>query len=303
VLPTDGGYECKNGGSTQSCGSGGSDCVQCQFGCDRDGGGHCTGCAPDCSGKSCGSDGCGGSCGSCAVGKMCVGGSCQCANAGPELGDIACSNGIDDDCNGQTDCADAGCAAARCANMAPGQFCRQGICSSGCRIGAQIFAAGAVNPANSCQSCQPNVDDSAWTALTDGSPCLDASLENGQCHSAACCIRCWDGQGCRDSNASHCGLGGVACVNCVDANPCTANLCSNGTCSNPPLADGTLCHATTCANGAGCPGCGPSTPSTTCRLGDACQGGVCSMAVVGIGCCDGVNSNCCVTAGSSMCCP
>ena len=61
---------CNNNGTTSSfCTlTGGGGCTFCAYGCED---GACKNCAPNCAGKTCGSDGCGGSCGDCIEGYTC----------------------------------------------------------------------------------------------------------------------------------------------------------------------------------------------------------------------------------------
>jgi hypothetical protein len=61
--------------------------------------------ASDCTGKECGDDGCGGTCGGCTNGKTCEAGLCECAGST----DTTC-DGVDDDCDGETD-EDGACGA------------------------------------------------------------------------------------------------------------------------------------------------------------------------------------------------
>lgn len=79
-----------------------------------DGGHSCIdGCArPECEGSVCGS-----------FGRVCADGMCQCSRGTVEL---SCSDGIDNDCNGASDCADAACEGLPCG---VGRFCQAGSCS------------------------------------------------------------------------------------------------------------------------------------------------------------------------------
>ena len=63
--------------------------------------GECVGCLPDCTGKECGDDGCDGNCGTCGN-TECTFGVCtehQCV----QVSNVEICNGVDDNCNGQTD--------------------------------------------------------------------------------------------------------------------------------------------------------------------------------------------------------
>lgn len=56
-----------------------------------------------------------------------------------------------------------------------------------CTIDSTSYASGDPNPANSCQTCQPTVDDSHWVALPEGSTCDGTNY----CHSGTCQAGCW----------------------------------------------------------------------------------------------------------------
>ena len=63
------------------------------------------------------------------------------------------------------------------------------VCS-GCQIGAVCFAAGALNPENSCQVCSPFVSDDAFTANV-GATCGDAAQScsaQDSCNNEGVCL-------------------------------------------------------------------------------------------------------------------
>ena len=129
-----------------------------------------------------------------------------------------------------------------------GLVCEGGRCQGGCRIGGAFYEAGASNPANQCQTCQPSVSTSAFTSKADGTGCDDgnACTRTDTCQSGTC-------------------VGGDPVV-CTTLDQChVAGACDprTGTCSNPNAPDGTGC-----SDGDGC---------TTC---DACVAGVCVGAPV-----------------------
>ena len=68
----------------------------------------------------------------------------------------------------------------------PGGVCFQGACADGCVINGGAYAAGAVNPANACQSCQPGVNPSGWT-ITNGASCGAGMI----CKGATCLSGCY----------------------------------------------------------------------------------------------------------------
>ncbi|WP_163777636.1 hypothetical protein [Myxococcus vastator] len=46
----------------------------------------------------------------------------------------------------------------------PGQVCSNGLCSPQCFIDGILYAEGAVNPENPCETCQPAAATASWTA-------------------------------------------------------------------------------------------------------------------------------------------
>jgi hypothetical protein len=200
-------------------------------------------------------------------------GSCACNNT-VENTDLLCSNGIDDNCNTFTDCADNGCNGKQCSNNG-GHYCINQKCSQACRIGGVVYAQGAANPMNSCQVCDATKTDGDWTKL-DGVAC-----SKGTCHAGACCTGCWDGAACHGASASFCGAMGGACVDCNNGNPCQVPSCAAGACMLTNVADGTVCAApNACGTGGMCAnGC------SNCTLAPSCMGGMCNGAPVQKMCC------------------
>jgi hypothetical protein len=180
---------CEIGNAITACGAGGASCVDCtsiNSPCVNDmTGTHCGGCNKGCLGKSCGDDGCGGSCGTCGNNEICKNGTCTC-NGNVENDDTLCADGVDNDCNGQTDCADQACDAKACSPMG-GAFCSGGTCKAACRIGGKLYPANAKNPNNSCQYCNPKVNDAAWSEFPDNTGCILGGNMAGRCSGGVCC--------------------------------------------------------------------------------------------------------------------
>ena len=51
----------------------------------------------------------------------------------------------------------------------------------GCTISTTFYAAGAANPTNGCQSCQPTVSASGWSSINDGTTCDAGVCVAGKC--------------------------------------------------------------------------------------------------------------------------
>ncbi len=77
----------------------------------------------------------------------------------------------------QNPCTDDVCASGACTHPASaqgttcggtGQCDGSGSCSAGCDIGTNHYAAGAVNPANPCQVCDPASSGTAWSQAAAG---------------------------------------------------------------------------------------------------------------------------------------
>jgi uncharacterized repeat protein (TIGR01451 family) len=118
--------------------------------------------------------------------------------------------------DGDATTADVCDGAAACVHPTKGQ----------CRIGEATFDAGATNPANPCQSCDPTRSASAWSDRVAGFPCTEDGL---LCTADVC-----DGVGaCRHDLFAGCLIGG-ACIAVGEADPanecqaCNPELASNG---------------------------------------------------------------------------
>jgi len=86
-----------------------------------------------------------------------------------------------------------------------------------CRIGGVTYAAGAANPADACETCEPSVTKRDWTVL-DAScydppppPACESSRDCGgqACIDGACTLDCTSDSQC--SPPLHCVLGGSGC--------------------------------------------------------------------------------------------
>ncbi len=122
-------------------------------------------------------------------------------------------------------------------SCATGEVCSSGTCTSDCFIGNQLFAAGTVNPADSCQVCTPMTTTTSWTAsATNGASCGPGLV----CSTGSCVAGCYVSGTLYSSGTANPG------------NPCQVCTPSSSTTAWSNLADG-----------------------TSCTGGDVCGGGVC----------------------------
>ncbi len=209
---------------------------------------------------------------------------CDAPDAKPEQ-----CNGLDDDCDGQTD---------------------EGICDDGndCTIDTCDTAGGCKHKGQSGIQCSD-----------DGDPCTnDICNEDGQCiHKGVAGVPCDDGSICTQTDkclAGNC-VGGnnldcndndpctadgcdpfTGCTHspasdavCTDdGNPCTLDQCQAGQCVHKPneggacTDDGKPCTVDVCKNGI-CThdiGSGPCDDGNPCTENDLCQGGACQAGTI-----------------------
>ncbi len=147
---------------------------------------------------------------------------------GPEPLAESC-NGLDDDCDGQTDEStcndDLACTTDTCA--APNQ-CQNALVAGNCLVNGACYATGQFNPLNACEVCDPAKSTASF------SQAANTCVINGQCYPAnatnpenACQI-CLPGQSATAwSTASNtCQIGG-ACYAANQANPLNpCEICS-----------------------------------------------------------------------------
>ncbi len=197
-------------------------------------------------------------------------------------------NGLDDDCDGQTDeglCDDGlACTTDICA---PGGACTFAVQSGWCVIDGACVAAGTKQPGNPCRWCDPASDPHAWVpsvgqGCDDGDPCTvdDACTVGGCAGKPLDCSPYVDA--CNDAAC----IGGV-CIKqphggaCSDGDPCTtADACVGGQCVGQPKDcswKGDACNQGVCQGGS-CvkvPKNGACDDGNPCTVSDACNGGVC----------------------------
>jgi len=180
-----------------------------------------------------------------------------------------------------------------------------------CQIGDSLYSAGTVNPASSCQSCQPAVNPLGWSpligAVCDGGPSPDAGADqDGGIADAGP-----PDAGPEDAGPPTCWIGGTVqadselnpendCQSCQpalshsdwsnlsDATPCSdGGICSGGSCVQGCFIDGRVVLLGT-ADPGGCLVCVPGnslTSWTDLPAGTVCIGdGVCYAGKCHAGC-------------------
>lgn len=141
-----------------------------------------------------------------------------------------------------------------------------GFCNVSCSIGGKSFAEGAVNPANTCETCQTAVSKTAWTPLSDGSSCGTTSCTAyAPCsYSNDCATNGTQDRTCTDHacNAGKCltttradpkacsrSTDGAACTD--DGSACTSDVCAGSSCTHPKSAAGSSCGSGQICDGNG----------------------------------------------------
>jgi hypothetical protein len=204
-------------------------------------------------------------------------------------------NGIDDNCDGQTDescddgepctvndaCAGLGNCVGTFKNCDDGDKCTADTCLGG-NCDHPVYPCNDNNPctADSCDPTTGCAHPPLTDACDDGNPCTTGdNCSTGGC--AGTLDPCDDGNLCTTDSCS----GGCQHANnttaCDDGNPCTPNdACSGGACvsgTGGACDDGNACTDDTCDAG----NCGHVNNSGACSdgdgctTGDACSGGSC----------------------------
>jgi hypothetical protein len=221
---------------------------------------------------------------SCATGMVCFGGSCTAAcviDGVPILAGtpvsltstcVGCNpkanlhgwSGLDDG----SSCGDGGA-----------MVCVAGSCVAGCAIGAQGYAAGAVNPSNRCQGCVPATSTVAWSPLlADGASCGT----NEFCFGSICAPGCSIAGKTYPANTPNETAANYYCQRCMPDTSATSwtNAADGTSCPTATTSDGGSCCGGACVDPASdtsnCGVCG-----RTCTEGPTptCAGGYCASAL------------------------
>ncbi|XXF80148.1 hypothetical protein P2318_10470 [Myxococcaceae bacterium GXIMD 01537] len=125
----------------------------------------------------------------CATGEACEGGACV---AVCRIGDKQVAAGAVNMANSCEQCTPATSATtwtqrADGTTCSPGQVCSAGVCSPKCFIDGVVYAAGAPNPANTCETCVPATSTTTWTQRADGTTCSPGQV----CSAGVCSPKCF----------------------------------------------------------------------------------------------------------------
>jgi hypothetical protein len=154
----------------------------------------------------------------CAAGDVCVSGNCS---AACNIGGQTYASGAPDPANACQTCqpstsTTAWTPLATGASCGAGTVCNaSGACVAGCGIGGSVYAPGAANASNACQSCQPGTSTAAWSSVPDGTTC-----STGTCCAGSCSDESSDDQ--------NCGACGAACPTGCLAGTCPATALASG---------------------------------------------------------------------------
>ncbi|MBI5502262.1 MAG: hypothetical protein HY907_18610 [Deltaproteobacteria bacterium] len=186
-----------------------------------------------------------------------------CTNTNEPLG-TSCDDGVW--CNGVDACDGVGaCSPGLSPCSLVCETCNEAaatcdILAGWCRIAGACYGAGATNPANQCQSCQPAVSQTAWSPKPNGTGCNDGQY----CTLTDTC------------NAGSCNGAGARCpvTGCVTGCNEATDACTFAA-AGTSCSDGLWCDGVEACNGAGAciPGSNPcSAACQSCNEAlDLCQ--------------------------------
>jgi hypothetical protein len=145
----------------------------------------------------------------CPAGTACRAGSCCNGSCRNETGATQCSDGLDNDCDGFTDCGDPGCLGQTCQ---PGKVCLgPGACAAGCFIDGLARLPGVARADAPCFACVPGTSTETWSPVARGQ-------SSGSCEGLR---RCDGAGGCREAAGRRCGAG----------TDCASGTCTSGACA------------------------------------------------------------------------
>jgi alpha-tubulin suppressor-like RCC1 family protein len=132
----------------------------------------------------------------CGTGQVCNGGTCQ---SGCWIDSALIGSGTTNSSNVCQICKPATSTAAWSNNddgtgCGSGKICSAGTCQPGCYVGAAVYATGALNPSNGCQSCNPAISTSAWYQVPSDCATI-AAHDNFTCATVGGVAKCWGTNG------------------------------------------------------------------------------------------------------------
>ena len=133
---------------------------------------------------------------SCGTGQVCSGGTCQ---SGCWIEGALVGSGTTNSSNVCQICKPATSTSGWSNNIdgtscGSGQICSAGTCQPGCYVGGAIYAMGALNPSNGCQSCNPAISTSAWYQVPSDCATI-AAHGNFTCATVSGVAKCWGTNG------------------------------------------------------------------------------------------------------------
>ncbi|MFI5302043.1 MAG: hypothetical protein ACHREM_28465, partial [Polyangiales bacterium] len=209
-------------------------------------------------------------------------------------------------CGSGADCASGHCVSSVCCSVAScddGLACTADTClgatcghvtqPGSCVVGNACIAAGAFDPLDGCQSCQPSVSTTTYSPVScsDGLSCTIDTCSGGACFHAPDAGSCVIGGACVSSGAVNPSNGCQTCQPSVtqiafsnddgracptDGDGCHQSVCNTGSCTHPIVANrceiGGVCFARGDLDPSGvCEACDPTSSaiawtSTTCPI-------------------------------------
>jgi hypothetical protein len=250
----------------------------------------CQGCQPSVSPKAWTDLPTGASCG---TGSICVSGNCS---GNCDIGGTV-YHGATPNPNNPCQSCQPSVSASAWSNLpdgticAAGMICVSGTCASKCHIGETIYASGAANPSNVCQSCQPATSTSSWRNVPNGQSCGGGQIcTQGNCGSG-CNIGSspYSSGAINPSNACQScqpGVSTTAWTSLANGTTCGSGMiCASGTCSGDCDIAGTIVASGTLNPANACQSCQPSASTsawsnlangTNCGTALSCASGSCA---------------------------
>lgn len=229
----------------------------------------------------------------CGAGKVCTAHACS---AGCYIGGAFAAAGAADPNNPCRACDPAASTSAYSAvaggtPCGTGKVCQAGTCKDACFISGAVRAADSANPNNPCQTCQPGVSTTAWTALADGSACGSGKICAGGTCQGECFVNgtLYSSGAVDPANPCHLCLPGTtttAWSSAADGTACgPGQVCGAGQCQASCFINGAVVAAgaadpnnlcQTCQPAISTTAYTPSTSGTACAAGKVCSNGVCA---------------------------